>query len=130
MEKLRTGIEGYAEKIVTEELTATNIGSGNVKVFATAMMIGFMEKTCLESVRPYLEPGMDTVGVHVNVSHCSATPVGMKVRCHSELVEIDRRRLVFKVEAYDEKTLIGEGTHERFIIDPERFMSKTLAKNG
>ena len=128
MKEFHTGIEGYAEKIVTEELSATNIGSGNVKVFATAMMIAFMEKTCLESVLPYLEPGMDTVGIHVNVSHCAATPVGMKVRCHSTLIDIDRRRLVFKVEAYDEKTLIGEGTHERFIIDPERFMAKTLAK--
>jgi predicted thioesterase len=92
------------------------------------MMVGLMEKTCLESVLPYLEPGQDTVGTRVDVSHCKATPVGMKVRCESELVEIDRRRLVFRVAAYDEQGLIGEGTHERFIIDEERFIQKTYAQ--
>lgn len=92
------------------------------------MMIGLMEKTCLESVLPHLEPGQDSVGTQVNVSHAKSTPVGMKVWCDSELIEIDRRRLVFRVAAYDQQGLIGEGTHERFLIDKERFVEKTYAQ--
>jgi len=126
---METGIKGHREEVVTADRSASRLGSGNVEVFATAMMIAMMEKTCLDSVLPYLEPGQDTVGIHVDVSHCSATPVGMRVRCESELVEIDRRRLVFKVAAYDEKGLIGEGRHERFVIDVKRFMDKTLSKS-
>ncbi len=128
MAALQTGIRNRAETVSSEERSALSIGSGNVRVFATVSMIGLMEKTCLDSVLPFLEPGQDTVGIHVNVSHCSATPVGMKVWCESELVEIDRRRLVFKVAAYDESGLIGEGTHERFIIDKDRFESKAASK--
>ena len=125
---IETGIRNSLESFATDENNAETLGSGNVRVFATISMIGLMEKTCLESVLPYLEPGQDTVGTHVNVSHAKATPVGMKVWCESELVEIDRRRLVFRVAAYDECGLIGEGTHERFIIDKERFLEKTYAQ--
>jgi predicted thioesterase len=127
---LTLGIKNRLESVSTEERSAEALGSGNVPVYATIMMIGLMEKTCLDSVLPFLEPGQDTVGVHVNVSHCKATPVGMKVWCESELVEIDRRRLVFRVAAYDERGLIGEGTHERFIIDKERFLSKAYGQEG
>ena len=126
--ELYTGIKGRQDSIVTEEKSAISIDSGKVRVFATAMMIGLMEKTCLESVEPFLEAGQGTVGTHVNVSHCSATPIGMKVYAESELVEIDRRRLVFKVAAYDERGLIGEGFHERFIIVTDKFQSKTDSK--
>jgi len=126
--ELKPGIKGRQESVVTEEKTAISINSGKVRVFATAMMIGLMEKTCLESVEPYLEEGQGTVGIHVNVSHCSATPVGMKVWAETELIETDRRRLVFKVAAYDEKGLIGEGLHERFIIYSDAFQKKTDAK--
>ena len=128
MGMLETGIKGKQEEVVTEELLAKNIGSGRVKVFATAMMIALMEKTAVLSVEPYLEEGQNTVGTGINVSHCSATPVGMKVWAETELVEIDRRRLVFKVAAYDECGLIGEGTHERFIIDMDRFQTKASQK--
>ena len=125
---IETGIRNRLESSASDENSAETLGSGNVRVFATISMIGLMEKTCLESVLPYLEPGQDTVGTHVNVSHAKATPVGMKVWCESELVEIDRRRLVFRVAAYDERGLIGEGAHERFIIDKERFLEKTYAQ--
>lgn len=125
---IKTGIKNRLEAVSTRENSAESLGSGNVPVFATISMIGLMEKTCLESVLPHLEPGQDTVGTHVNVSHSKATPVGMKVWCESELIEIDRRRLVFQVAAYDEAGLIGEGTHERFIIDKERFISKTYSQ--
>ncbi len=125
---IKIGIKNRRETVSTQENSAERLGSGNVPVFATISMIGLMEKTCLESVLPFLEPAQDTVGVHVNVSHCKATPAGMKVWCESELVEIDRRRLIFRVAAYDEVGLIGEGTHERFIIDKERFISKTYSQ--
>lgn len=128
MEPLRTGIKGRQEAVVTEAMLAQNIGSGLVKVYATAMMIALIEKAAVYSVEPFLEPGQGTVGTHVDVSHCSATPLGMRVWAETELVEIDRRRLVFRVASYDERGLIGEGRHERFIIDNARFQAKTDAK--
>ena len=125
---ITTGIKGHFEQVVSDKLCADRIGSGLVKVFATPMMIALMEQTCNESVTPLLEAGQGTVGTHINVSHCAATPVGMRVWCDSELVEVDRRRLVFKVAAYDERGLIGEGTHERFVIDTAKFQEKINSK--
>ena len=125
---LEKGIKGRQEDVVTMEQTASHIGSGTVRVLATPMMIALMERTSRLSVKPYLAQGQETVGTHVNVSHVSATPVGMKVWCDCELIDIDRRRLVFKVSDYDEKGLVGEGTHERFIIDVARFQAKTVDK--
>ena len=109
-------------------MSAARVGSGLVDVFATPMMVALIEQTCLESVLPHLDEGQGTVGTLVNVSHVSATPIGMRVWCESELTEVDRRRLVFKVKAYDEAGLIGEGTHERFVIDSARFMEKLKTK--
>ena len=114
--------------MVLPELTAKHIGSGTVPVLATPMMIALMEKTCLQSVKPYLEEGQDTVGTRVDVSHGAATPVGMTVRCESELIEIDRRRLVFRVTARDDAGVVGEGTHERFIVDVEKFQAKARTR--
>lgn len=122
------GIKGYQEVVVSKDMLACNVGSGLVKVYATAMMIALMEKAAVLSVEPYLEEGQGSVGTHVNVSHCSATPLGMKVWAESELIEIDRRKLTFKVAAYDERGLIGEGLHERFIIDNQKFQQKTESK--
>lgn len=127
---LETGIKGHVEDVVREEATAGHIGSGTVKVLATPMMIALMERTSRLSVKPYLEEGQETVGTRVNVSHVSATPVGMKIWCDTELVEIDRRRLVFKVAAFDEKGLIGEGLHERFIINEAKFTTKAGEKTS
>ena len=125
---LHIGIRGREETVVTEELLASNVGSGLVRVYATAMMIALIEKAAVYSIEPYLAAGQGSVGIHVDVSHCSATPLGMRVWAETELVEIDRRRLVFRVAAYDERGLIGEGRHERFIIDNERFQAKADAK--
>lgn len=125
---ITTGIKGRLERTVTDELTAAHIGSGLVKVFATPMMIALIEQTCYESVLPYLEEGQGTVGTLVNVTHSAATPVGMRVWCESQLVEVDRRRLVFDVKAYDQCGLIGEGRHERFVIDSAKFQAKIDAK--
>ncbi len=122
------GTKGHLEQTVTPALTADTIGSGLVQVFATPMMIALMERTCNDSVVPLLAQGQGTVGTHIDVSHCAATPVGMRVWCDSELVEVDRRRLLFRVRAYDECGLIGEGTHERFIIDSAKFQEKAKMK--
>ena len=127
---LELGIKGYQEEIVTPELLACHIGSGTVRVFATPLMITLMERTCRLSVQPYLDAGFETVGTHVNVSHVSATPQGMKVWCDSELIGIDGRRLTFRVVAQDSKGIIGEGTHERFIIRRQRFLEKVEAKKA
>ncbi len=121
---LELGILGKTEQVVLEKDTAAKYGSGLVEVFATPAMVALMEKTCLESLFKDLPEDYSTVGTNINVSHTKATPMGMKVTCTSELIEIDRRRLVFKVEAHDEEGLIGQGTHERFIIDKAKFMAK------
>ena len=126
---IETGIKGRREQTVTAEMSAARVGSGLVDVFATPMLVALVEQTCYESVLPHLDEGQGTVGTLVNVSHVSATPIGKRVWCEIELVEVDRRRLVFKVKAYDECGLIGEGTHERFIIDTAKFMDKLKAKS-
>lgn len=118
------GIKGKLELIVTERLTAKNIGSGTVKVLATPAMVALMEMTCRASVKPYLDAGMETVGTHVNVSHEKAVPVGSMVWCESELFEIDRRKLTFRVVVYGDKGIVGRGTIERFIVDEQKFSEK------
>ena len=125
---MEIGIIGKGEIVVTKDVTAAAIGSGMVDVYATPMMISLMENTCAKSVASHLQADESTVGTHVNVSHCAATPIGMKVYCESELIEIDRRKLTFKVSAYDERGLIGEGLHERFIIDSKKFQAKINSK--
>ena len=125
---LTTGIKGKQELVVTTENTAKAMGSGTLEVFATPAMIALMEKTAYESVAPELEEGSGTVGTALNVKHVAASPVGMKITCESELVKVDGRALTFSVKAYDEKGLIGEGEHERFIIYNEKFQAKADAK--
>jgi len=106
------------------EDTAANYGSGLVEVFATPAMIALMENTCYKSVMEFLPEGYGTVGTKVDIVHIKATAVGKKVSCKSELIEIDRKRLVFSVKAFDEDGEIGSGIHERFIINVEKFMGK------
>lgn len=125
---LRIGIKGNLEKIVTEQDTARVIGSGELDVLATPSMIATIEETAWRSVASELETGQGTVGTKLEVDHLSATPVGMKFRCETELTEIDRRRLVFQVYAYDEAGLIASGTHERFVVDNEKFQTKANTK--
>lgn len=125
---LKVGIKGYAEAQVTNENTARTVGSGFLPVFATPMMAALMEKTAAKSVQGELGDGEGTVGTSLNIRHLAATPVGMTVKCESELVEIDRRRLVFTLKVTDGVDIIGDGTHERFIINNEKFMAKTEAK--
>lgn len=125
---MEIGIKGRAETVVNHENTAQFVGSGELEVFATPQMIALMEQAAASSVAGELEEGQGTVGTLLNVSHDAATPLGMKVWAETELVEVDRRRLVFDVKAYDECGLIGQGKHERFIIQNDKFLAKVNAK--
>lgn len=121
---LNKGIIGHEETIVSTDNVAVNVGSGNLKVFATPSMIALMEKAAALSVEPHLEEGQTTVGSKVDVIHSAPSLIGAKIIVESELVDIDRRKLTFKVKASDEAGVIGEGTHERFVIDIRKFLEK------
>lgn len=97
-------------------------------VFATAFLIGFNESTCIEALRPYLGEGRQTVGTHVDVSHAAAAPVGMTVTAHVELIEVQGRKLRFRVTCRDDSDLVGEGFHERAVIDRVKFIERATAK--
>lgn len=115
-------------KTVSEELLAKSVGSGNVSVFATPMMIAMMEEAAAKCIAPLLEPGQTTVGTMINTSHIAATPAGMKVRAVATVTEVDGRNLTFHVEAFDEAGLIGEGVHSRVIVNRNRFEEKAQSK--
>lgn len=129
---MEIGIKGEQKFVVTADKLANQVGSGLVAVYATPVMIAAIENTAAGSVAPYLEEGKTTVGTLVNVSHVAATPEGMEVRVQTELVEIapNGKMLTFKVAAYDEAGLIGEGTHQRAIVAKERFEAKAQAKKN
>lgn len=119
---LTIGLKGKEETVVEMKDTASVFGSGAAEVYATPMMIGLMEAASMNTVKEFLPEGHTTVGTSVNIKHLSATNVGKKVWAEAELIEIDRKRLTFKVDAYDEDKKIGEGTHDRFIVDEKKFM--------
>ena len=127
---LNPGIKGHQEITVEEKDLAIHVGSGTVHVLATPMMIANMEYTSAASVEELLGEGKTTVGVKVDVSHVAATPKGMKVTFDAELLEVSAngKILTFHVEAHDEGGLIGEGTHQRAVVDRVRFDEKTQAK--
>ncbi len=113
---------------VTENDTARAFGSGTLEVLATPKMIALMEMASYKSLEKYLENGQSSVGTYLDVKHVSATPVGMKVTARAEITLVDGRRVEFNVSAYDEKGLIGEGKHERFIVNDEKFVARTYQK--
>ena len=125
---MTVGLKHTVKEYVTCENTADKVGSGLLPVYATPSMIALMEKCASECVAPHLEEGKASVGTMLNIKHVAASPIGIEITCNATLTEIDGRRLVFALEAYDEKGLIGEGTHERFVIDTERFMAKCQSK--
>lgn len=120
---LKIGSENELEIIVTTKDTAKSYGSGKLEVFATPAMIALMEKTALQLAAPFLTKGQDTVGVEICVKHIKATPIGKIVQSYAKLTEIDGEKLIFQVEVYDEKGLIGTGTHKRYVIDEIAFMN-------
>lgn len=125
---MTTGTKGMHEFTVTAEQLASRVGSGLVEVFSTPMLIAAMEGTAAQSVAAQLEPGQTTVGTRLDVRHLAATPEGMRVRVETRLTEVDGRRLTFQVDAFDEVEKIGEGTHERFVVDQQKFITRARAK--
>jgi predicted thioesterase len=125
---IEVGIKGTAEVLVDMSNTASTVGSGGLPVFSTPSMVALMETAAAGVVAPLLEEGRSTVGTRLDITHDAPTPIGMKVRAEATLTEIDGKRLVFRVEAFDDDGTIGGGVHERYIISAARFMEKTAAK--
>lgn len=125
---LKVGMSAEVEKVVTEDDTAVKFGSGEVRVFATPMMIALMENAAINAVDSFLGEDFATVGLSLEVKHIAATPVGMKVNANAELLRIEGKKLTFKVEAYDEQEKIGEGVHERYIVELSKFLERVARK--
>ena len=128
--KLKIGRKGAAELVVGEEHTAPRIGSGRVHVLATPVMINLIEAAALDAVENLLPAGHQSLGIRLDIRHYAATPVGMRIRATAELVKIDGRTLEFRVEARDEKEPIGDGMHERVIVNVDRFDQRLQKKIG
>lgn len=126
---MEKGIKNIIEIKVNQSNTAVSMNSGTLSVFATPAMVALIEETAWRSIMPCLDEGLSTVGTRLDIEHVSPTPVGMNVKCETELIEIDGRRLKFKTNVYDETGLIGTGTHERFIVNTVKFQTKANNKN-
>lgn len=124
MEKLKEGLSGKASVIVMHTNTAKAAGSGSLDVFATPCMIALMEKAACMAIAPCLEGDSTSVGIKMTTSHIAATKIGEEIVARATVTEVDGRRVVFSVEGKDGSKLIGKGTHERFIVNIEKFMSK------
>jgi predicted thioesterase len=128
MSALKPGMVHEEELVVEEMHTASHLGIGGVKVLATPVMVGLMEVAARNLVDPNLEPGHMSVGTALNIKHLAATPQGMRVRARAELVSVKGRWLNFKVEAFDEREKVGEGTHTRAIVNLRQFWDKLQTK--
>jgi len=128
MPNIPIGARGEDKLLVTSESAITFLGMEGPRVLSTPHMIGHMELTCRDAVLPLLDAGFDTVGTHVDVYHLAAAPVGAVVTFTAEVVAVDGRRIQFRVEAWDEQEKIGEGTHERAVINVARFATRLAEK--
>ena len=125
---LRSGLTGLSELIVGEQHTAPRVGSGLVHVLATPVMINLFEAAALDAVDRHLPEGYQSLGTVLNVRHIAATPVGMKVRATAEIVRVEGRTVFLKVKAEDERELIGDGLHERVVVNVEKFSQRVARK--
>ena len=125
---LPAGMTGTAELVVGEQHTAPRIGSGRIRVLATPVMINLIEAAALAAVEQSLPEEHQSLGTHLDITHIAATPVGMRVRATAEVVRVEGRTIHFKVRAEDERELIGEGTHERVVVNLERFDRRVQEK--
>ena len=128
--ELKPGLSGTAEIVVGTRDTAPHVGSGKIGVLATPVMVNLMEAAALQAVERYMPPGFQTVGTHLDVRHFAATPVGMTVRASAELIRVDGRTLTFRLDASDDREPVGDGVHERLIINVERFDARMQKKLG
>jgi len=129
-EILKPGLKAEKTSVVSEKNTAAVFGSGCLDVYSTPAMVALMEGTALSAVDPLLPPGFSTVGTELNIKHLSATPIGMKVSAKAELLSISGKSLLFNIEAFDEAGKIGEGAHQRFIVEIEKFIARTEGKKS
>ena len=126
--EITVGMKGSVSTIVEREDTAYEVGSGSLLVYATPCMVALMEGAACEAIAEALPEDKTTVGTMLNISHLSATPVGLEVRAEAEVTEVEGNAITFTVTAYDEAGKIGEGTHKRFIVTSQRFLDKAYAK--
>jgi fluoroacetyl-CoA thioesterase len=124
----RVGLNAESKITVSETDTAKHLGSGSIPVYATPALVALMENAAVRALEGNLPPGHTTVGGQINVRHLAATPVGMLVRAKAELIEVQQRKLIFRIRAWDEAELIGEADHVRFVVEADRFMTKVKAK--
>ncbi len=127
---LEVGLVYEKSYVVTSDMLASKLVSGTPDAFATAYMVALIEHTCNDAVQPHLNEGKGTVGTMMNVKHLAPTPLGMRVTARAKLEAIEGRKLVFKVEVFDEVEKIGEAVHERFIVDKAKFAARVQAKTG
>ena len=127
---LKEGLSGRASLTVGEQHTAPRIGSGRVHVLATPVMINLMEAAALDALEQLLPPGHQSLGTHLDVGHYAATPVGMQIRASAVVTRVDGRTVDFRVEAFDERERIGDGTHTRVVVNVERFDQRVQRKLG
>ena len=125
---LKEGIKGERTLLVTEDCTARALGSGELPVLATPRMIALVEETAWKSVSEALEEGEGTVGTRIDVKHLAATPMGKTVRCVTELTAVDRKKLTFRAEVFDDAGKVGEGVHERFIVKNGQFLERAAGR--
>ena len=125
---LKPGLTGSARITVGEEHTAPRVGSGRVRVLATPVMINVMEAAALDAVEALLPPDHQSLGTHLNVGHYAATPVGMDVRATAEVTKVEGRTIEFRVEAFDDRERVGDGTHTRVVVNVERFDQRVQRK--
>ena len=130
LSQLRPGLAGSAELLVGPEHTAPSIGSGVIPVLGTPVMINLMEAAALAAAEHLLPAGHQSLGIHLDVRHLAATPIGMRVRATAELTNVDGRTLTFRVEARDETEVIGDGTHQRVVVNVARFDQRVQRKAG
>ncbi len=130
MKEILIGQKQTVESEVTEARLASTVGSGELPVYATPAMAALMENAAATLLKGFLDEGETSVGVSLNLSHSSATPLGMKVRAEAEITGVDRRRVSFLVVVYDEAGEIGRAEHDRFVVGAEKFLAKANAKRG
>jgi fluoroacetyl-CoA thioesterase len=130
MSNIPVGTKGEEKLLVTSDVAVDFLEVEGARVMGTPFLIGWLEMTARNAIKPLLPDGFDTVGTEVNVRHLAATPMGMQVTFHAEVIGVNDRRVNFRVEAFDEKEKVAEGTHERFIINVERFASRVQMKKA
>jgi predicted thioesterase len=122
------GMKGQALSFVEREDTAREVGSGSLLVYATPCMVALMEGAACDAIQDALGEEKTSVGTELNISHLSATPVGLEVRAEAEVIAVEGSAISFRVTAFDETGKIGEGTHKRFVVTTQRFLDKAYAK--